>query len=425
MKKMLGGIVVSVLLALPSAALAQVQIITPVTCVSGCAAPVTPSLSSNTPAPLVVTSSTGNVAFADSTSTYPAAMLLNDGANELYFALGNSGVTAAATNQPLPAGRSICVAITVGVTNVAAISPSGSTLKVTQATGCPPASGGGGGSGGGGANAAAGTTASAVPGSADYQGVNIGGLNVGQTGRAVGSAKAADVALNDASGNQIGTASNPVRTDPINTTPQAATVANGADVALGNNTDGASCASGTSLLACERQLHADLLQTGTVQGGAANGVAAAGNPVQAGCVAESAEAPVLAGQQASVVCDLARKVIVLPYANPENMISCVITSAMTGTTSTQLCPAPGAGLRNYITTLVCGNEHATQGTSVLMQDGSGGTSVGIIPAAPAFGGAAPALPTPLRQPTLNTGLYVQNVTTGASTKCWAVGYKGA
>lgn len=205
----------------------------------------------------------------------------------------------------------------------------------------------------------------------------------------------------------------------------AVTVANGADIVEGNNTDAASCLSGTSLIACIRALNASMQQTGTVQGGAANGVATAGNPVQGGCVAESAEAPVLAGQAAYAVCDLARKLIVLPYANPENMISCVITTAMTGTTTTSLCPAPGVGFRNYITTFVCGNEHATVGTSVLLQDGSGGTSIGIVPAAPAFGGAAPSLPTPVRQPTLNTALFVQNVTTGASTKCWAVGYKGA
>ena len=38
----------------------------------------------------------------------------------------------------------------------------------------------------------------------------------------------------------------------------AVTIANGADVALGNNTDAASCASGTSALACFRQLHIDI-----------------------------------------------------------------------------------------------------------------------------------------------------------------------
>lgn len=41
----------------------------------------------------------------------------------------------------------------------------------------------------------------------------------------------------------------------------AVTIANGADVTLGNNTDAASCASGTSLIACERLLHTDLATT--------------------------------------------------------------------------------------------------------------------------------------------------------------------
>jgi hypothetical protein len=48
-----------------------------------------------------------------------------------------------------------------------------------------------------------------------------------------------------------------------------------------------------------------------------------------------------------------------------------------------------------------------------------------IPAAAVYGGAALTLPTPLRQPTANTAIYCANVTTGASTKVSAVGYKAA
>lgn len=64
-------------------------------------------------------------------------------------------------------------------------------------------------------NAAASTTGAAVPVAADYQGINIGGNLVGETGLSVGSHYAAVVAIVDASGNQItsfggagGTASN-------------------------------------------------------------------------------------------------------------------------------------------------------------------------------------------------------------------------
>lgn len=47
-----------------------------------------------------------------------------------------------------------------------------------------------------------------------------------------------------------------------------------------------------------------------------------------------------------------------------------------------------------------------------------------IPAAALYGGAVINLPIPLRQPTTNTAIFCANVTTGASTKVSAVGYKG-
>jgi hypothetical protein len=108
-----------------------------------------------------------------------------------------------------------------------------------------------------------------------------------------------------------------------------------------------------------------------------------------------------------------------------NLVSGTITTAMTGTTSTSLVAAPGASLRNYITTFIVSNSHATVGTDVIIQDGSGGTTLMTIPAAAVYGGAVITLPAPLRQPTANTALYCANVTTGASTKVSAVGFKAA
>jgi hypothetical protein len=111
--------------------------------------------------------------------------------------------------------------------------------------------------------------------------------------------------------------------------------------------------------------------------------------------------------------------------SPTNYVSGAITTAMTGTTSTSLLAAPAAGLRNYITQITVSNAHATVGTDVLIQDGAGGATLYVIPAAAAYGGAAISFPTPLRQPTTATALYAQNVTTGASTKVSASGYKAA
>lgn len=112
------------------------------------------------------------------------------------------------------------------------------------------------------------------------------------------------------------------------------------------------------------------------------------------------------------------------YAPKTDLISGV-TAAMTGIGSTQLLAAPGSGLRNYITTIIVSNSHATVGTDIFIQDGVNGVTLITIPAAAAFGGAVITLPTPLRQPTVNTGLFCQNGTTGSSTKVSAVGYKAA
>ena len=164
----------------------------------------------------------------------------------------------------------------------------------------------------------------------------------------------------------------------------------------------------------------------SVSGDTAHDAIDAGEPVKIGGRATSSErAAVASADRVDAAFDLVGKQIVLPYANPENFVSGAITSAMTGTTSTSLVAAPGAGLRNYITTIIVSNAHGTVGTDVIIQDGSGGTTLMTIPAAAVYGGAVINLPVPLRQPTANTALFCANVTTGASTKVSAVGYKGA
>jgi len=151
-----------------------------------------------------------------------------------------------------------------------------------------------------------------------------------------------------------------------------------------------------------------------------------GNPVKIGAKAVSSEpAAVAAADRTNLITDLVGKLITLPYANPENFVSGAITTAMTGTTSTSLIAAPAAGLRNYITQITVSNSHATVGTDVVIQDGSGGATLYTIPAAAVYGGAVLTFPVPLRQPTTATAIYCANVTTGASTKVSASGYKGS
>lgn len=165
--------------------------------------------------------------------------------------------------------------------------------------------------------------------------------------------------------------------------------------------------------------------TFAVGGTVATNVAITANPMNLGAQAVSSEnTAVTTARQVQLVADLVGKLIVLPYANPENFVSGTISSAMTGTTSTSLIAAPAAGLRNYITQITVSNSHATVGTDIIIQDGSGGTTLYVIPAAAVYGGAVLTFPTPLRQPTTATAIYCANVTTGSSTKVSASGYKG-
>lgn len=167
------------------------------------------------------------------------------------------------------------------------------------------------------------------------------------------------------------------------------------------------------------------MATNTPVGNVAHDSADSGAPIKTGGRARTSEITAVANDdRVDSVHDVTGKQIVLPYANPENFVSGAITTSMTGTTSTSLVAAPGAGLRNYITTIIVTNAHATVGTDVAIQDGSGGTTLMTIPAAAVYGGAVINLPVPLRQPTANTAIFCANVTTGASTKVSAVGYKG-
>lgn len=167
------------------------------------------------------------------------------------------------------------------------------------------------------------------------------------------------------------------------------------------------------------------MATNTPLGTVAHDSADSGAPIKVGGRAVSAEiTAVTANDRSDFVTDLVGKQIILPYANTENFVSGAITTAMTATTSTSLVVAPSAGLRNYITTIIVSNSHATVGTDVIIQDGNAGTTLMTIPAAAVYGGAVINLPVPLRQPTTATAIYCANVTTGASTKVSAVGFIG-
>lgn len=161
-------------------------------------------------------------------------------------------------------------------------------------------------------------------------------------------------------------------------------------------------------------------------GNVAHDSADSGNPVKTGGRARTSDITSVANDdRVDSIHDKSGRQIIFPYCLPENLVSGAITTAMTGTTSTSLISAPGAGLYNYITQVTVSNSHATVGTDVTLQDGSGGTAFYTIPAAAVYGGAAITFNPPLKQPTSNTALYCVNITTGASTKVSASGFKGA
>lgn len=116
---------------------------------------------------------------------------------------------------------------------------------------------------------------------------------------------------------------------------------------------------------------------------------------------------------------------------PGTLASGAITTAMTGTTSTVFGGGLAATASNYIyvTSCVTSNGSLTVSTDILLQDGSGGTTLAVLPAPAAAiattggGGGSFTFPIPIKVTTSGNALYAANVTTGSSTKISCAGYK--
>lgn len=100
-----------------------------------------------------------------------------------------------------------------------------------------------------------------------------------------------------------------------------------------------------------------------------------------------------------------------------------VTGIITTTAITLLLPIPGAGLYNYITTLLVTNSHATIGTEVQILDGDTDSLIFSGYAAPLGGGYSLSFPTPLKALTANKQIRVKCVTTGASVIVSTVGFR--
>lgn len=161
---------------------------------------------------------------------------------------------------------------------------------------------------------------------------------------------------------------------------------------------------------------------GAVQGRAAHDAAAAGNPVLGGGCAVNAEPTAVGnGDAVRLITDLVGKLIMLPYANPESLLSGK-TAAITDTTRTPVIAAQGDGVRIYVTHIIVSNSHASVGTLVKIENDT--TEIYNGYAAAGGGGFSITLPAPLRL-TANKALNVSCVTTGANVYVAASGYKGA
>lgn len=124
--------------------------------------------------------------------------------------------------------------------------------------------------------------------------------------------------------------------------------------------------------------------------------------------------------------DSTTPVQVIPAAG--TLASGKIDTAMTGTTSTSLIGGTASNYI-YITECVTSNSSTTVPTDILLQDGSGGTTIYVLPAPAGTGtgtganGGGFTFPTPLKVPTSGNALYAANVTTGSSTKISCSGFK--
>lgn len=155
----------------------------------------------------------------------------------------------------------------------------------------------------------------------------------------------------------------------------------------------------------------------------AHDAADSGNPTKVGGRATSAEPTAVAsGDRANFYTDLTGRQVIAPYALPGLALQ-GNPSVITGTSSTEVVAAQGAGVRFYMTSLLVTNSDATVGTLVSITDGSGGTVLAQGYAAAGGGGFSITFPVPCRT-TANTALHAVCGTTSAEVYVSAHGYSG-
>ncbi len=159
-----------------------------------------------------------------------------------------------------------------------------------------------------------------------------------------------------------------------------------------------------------------------MQGAVADNVAAAGNPLPLGATATNTivgMTPATDTRRVSLVAGLDRALIVRPYANLEDRVSAHV--ANTDGAATSLVAAQGSGVRFCATNFIVANSSATNVT-VLITDGSGGTTLTTLPAAANMGGSVVNLAVPLCT-TANTAMFMDGSAAATTVSVTAVGFK--
>ncbi len=365
---------------------------------------ITASLAGFTPngnvATLAVTSSSGNVALPAGT----VVAVTNSGATDCSIKLSVGAGTAATTDWILKSGA--CVGLTVGSnTFINAITASSTTtLSMEGGVGLVTGFGGGGSGGGGGGAVTIADGADVTLGAkadAKSTATDTTAITAMQVLKQISfSSQATAVAQGSTTSGQNGT----LIQGAVLTSAPTYTTAQTSPVTM--DTAGAIRVNVTSA-------------TGVAQGSTSSGQTL--SPI--GVRTLSTSPTDTTAQTNMPVADIKGSLAVQPYGLADNSVS-GLTSAMTGTTSTAVTGiGAAAGLHNYITQVTIGNSHATVGTFVSLQDGSGGTSFYTFPAAAVYGGCTVTFPKPLRQPTANTALYCVNATTGANVILSASGFQ--
>ena len=161
-------------------------------------------------------------------------------------------------------------------------------------------------------------------------------------------------------------------------------------------------------------------------GNAAHDAAAAGNPVLIGSRATAgveALTEVAEADASYISTDLQGVVITRPYiAAQEHVQYHVVNTAGTELVVTGL-DAGGAGIHNYVTSVIVHNAHASTNGFIQLLDGTGGTPMATFPA-PATGGAVINFTQPIKQPTANTALYWDASAAITTLYVTIIGYQG-